>query len=257
MMVPLLAPADPFASVPVVPFCGVLDVVRLLLRTGNSSAEVCEVCQTINLDSVHFCKCCDAKMPAYYAALSTGATESTATRLQDAHRIAGQAYAYALAGVGLVILLAALYVAISHAQALSPPARAWTGQPPPVLTSEPVKSNESRMAFIAPASAAEPAADTANVTAPEDVTEPAAPAAMKPRPARRTVPTRALKPAASRLAAAEASVARCEAMSFPLARAVCMNNRCAQPALVRSTVCVDAVRQRRIDEARRNPTLLG
>ena len=39
-----------------------------MLRTGAVSAEVCEVCRTINLGSAHFCKGCNHKLPAYYVA---------------------------------------------------------------------------------------------------------------------------------------------------------------------------------------------
>lgn len=39
-----------------------------MLRTGAVSAEVCELCSTINLGSAHFCKGCNHKLPAYYVA---------------------------------------------------------------------------------------------------------------------------------------------------------------------------------------------
>ncbi|MEJ7687419.1 MAG: hypothetical protein WKG52_10720 [Variovorax sp.] len=51
-------------------------------------------------------------------------------------------------------------------------------------------------------------------------------------------------------------VASCGSLNF-LSRAVCLNNVCAQADLTGSRPCADAVRQRRIDEARRNPTLMG
>ncbi|MEP6721662.1 MAG: hypothetical protein ABJA77_09480 [Variovorax sp.] len=51
-------------------------------------------------------------------------------------------------------------------------------------------------------------------------------------------------------------LASCNSLNF-ISRAICMNNTCAQPALGRSRSCADAVRQRRIDEARRNPMLVG
>ena len=53
-----------------------------------------------------------------------------------------------------------------------------------------------------------------------------------------------------------AQLASCGSLNF-ISRAICMNNACAQPALGRSRSCADAVRQRRIDEARRNPMLMG
>ena len=151
MMVPPLASADPLASASAVPFCGVLDVVRLLFRTGRSSAEVCEICRTVNLGSAPFCKCCGGKLPAYYATLGP---ENTAQRLRGAHRIAGEVYAYALASVGLVIMLAAVYVALSHAQTLSRPVRLSSVQPPLTVAMEPVTTGGSRVVFTDPQAAA-------------------------------------------------------------------------------------------------------
>ncbi|WP_162566338.1 hypothetical protein [Variovorax sp. SRS16] len=43
----------------------------------------------------------------------------------------------------------------------------------------------------------------------------------------------------------------CGSLNF-LARAICINNRCAEPHPAQQLQCRDAVRQRRIDEARRN-----
>jgi len=51
-------------------------------------------------------------------------------------------------------------------------------------------------------------------------------------------------------------LASCNGLTF-LARAVCVNNRCAEPKAARASQCREAVRQRRIDEARRNPILMG
>jgi hypothetical protein len=51
-------------------------------------------------------------------------------------------------------------------------------------------------------------------------------------------------------------LAGCSGLGF-LARAVCVNNRCAEPKAARVGQCREAVRQRRIDEARRNPVLMG
>ncbi|MEJ8822168.1 hypothetical protein WKW80_08955 [Variovorax humicola] len=58
------------------------------------------------------------------------------------------------------------------------------------------------------------------------------------------------------LSATSARVARCEEMNF-LSRAVCMNRECAQPSAVHMSSCAQAIRQRRLDEARRNPTQVG
>jgi hypothetical protein len=51
-------------------------------------------------------------------------------------------------------------------------------------------------------------------------------------------------------------LAVCDGGNF-LVRAICVNTRCAEPKAARLEQCREAVRQRRIDEARRNPTLVG
>jgi hypothetical protein len=79
-----------------------------------------------------------------------------------------------------------------------------------------------------------------------------APASSSPRSA----PTRA-KALASAPARSEPSLrTACGSGNF-LARAVCVNNLCATRGASRQPQCHEAVRQRRIDEARRNPTLMG
>ncbi|MBO9650858.1 MAG: hypothetical protein J7605_20320 [Variovorax sp.] len=51
-------------------------------------------------------------------------------------------------------------------------------------------------------------------------------------------------------------VAACSGYSF-IARAVCVNKSCAQPRAAQHAECREANRQRRIDESRRNPVLMG
>ncbi len=63
-------------------------------------------------------------------------------------------------------------------------------------------------------------------------------------------------PLQARAGAARSPVAKCTPLSYVI-RAVCMNYACAQPSVRRSLQCVEPLRQRRIDEARRNPLLLG
>jgi hypothetical protein len=94
--------------------------------------------------------------------------------------------------------------------------------------------------------------------------EPEAPAVVRegtdatPTPPRRSVrpPGRAAAPAGFARAGAWGPLAQCAGLNFIL-RAVCTNNRCAQPSARRSVQCVEPLRQRRLDEARRNPLLLG
>lgn len=51
-------------------------------------------------------------------------------------------------------------------------------------------------------------------------------------------------------------LAACRSQGF-FARAICINTRCAEPGASRFGQCRQALRQRKIDEARRNPTLMG
>jgi len=51
-------------------------------------------------------------------------------------------------------------------------------------------------------------------------------------------------------------LAACRSQGF-FARAICINTRCAAPGASRFGQCRQALRQRKIDEARRNPTLVG
>jgi len=51
-------------------------------------------------------------------------------------------------------------------------------------------------------------------------------------------------------------IAACSGYAF-IARAVCVNRNCAQPRAAQHAECREANRQRRIDESRRNPVLMG
>ena len=51
-------------------------------------------------------------------------------------------------------------------------------------------------------------------------------------------------------------IAECSGYAF-IARAVCVNRNCAQPRAAQHVECKQANRQRRIDESRRNPVLMG
>ena len=51
-------------------FASLIDLVRL--RVGASSAEVCDACNTINLGSARYCKCCSHKLAGFYVAKELG-----------------------------------------------------------------------------------------------------------------------------------------------------------------------------------------
>jgi len=66
--------ADSFAEAAPAPsgtaFGSLIDLVRL--RVGASSAEVCDACNTINLGSARYCKCCSHKLAGFYVAKGLG-----------------------------------------------------------------------------------------------------------------------------------------------------------------------------------------
>jgi hypothetical protein len=57
-----IAPTPGFADSA---FGNLVDLARL--RAGTAHAEVCDVCNTINMGSARLCKCCAHKLPAFYA----------------------------------------------------------------------------------------------------------------------------------------------------------------------------------------------
>ena len=70
-------------------FGNLIDLARL--RAGTSRAEVCKVCNTINMDWAHLCKCCAHKLPAFYAgerpSLLAAHGRRFAGRRRDLHRL--------------------------------------------------------------------------------------------------------------------------------------------------------------------------
>ena len=51
-------------------FGSLIDLLRL--RIGVGSAEVCDACNTINIGSARYCKCCSHKLAGFYVAKGLG-----------------------------------------------------------------------------------------------------------------------------------------------------------------------------------------
>lgn len=58
--------SHPRPTQPAVAFGNLVDLARQQL--GNASAEICDACNTVNLESARYCKGCAHKLPAFYAA---------------------------------------------------------------------------------------------------------------------------------------------------------------------------------------------
>ncbi|MGK6308092.1 hypothetical protein [Variovorax sp. DT-64] len=246
--------------VPAVAFGSLLDLMRL--RSEPAQAEVCEACQTINARHARFCKACDGKLPAYFAT-ADGETHSSPLVTGDDVPARGSRYpVFALIGLWGTVTAVALFLAhgprdvgapsrpLEHAALPAPIERVVA------LVDPPAAAETARLAQgLAPV-----AATQADATPPLPAPEAAAtnPVRESPATARaaRTSSPPAAKPGPVRSARVGTPVARCGGLNF-VARAVCMNQQCARPEMRRSAQCVETVRQQRLDEARRNPTLMG
>jgi hypothetical protein len=258
------------------------DLVDLARYRRGLDGEVCAACQTINPLASKFCKGCAGRLPAFYATIAPASAKPRAGReavvshpvdvginvgaLARTRNRRVRVSATALASALVAVLVAALVPWGASPGSANPPLRdrsimsSLGAAPAPEaahLTPQVAAIEQQRPVVEQPdakAGAGQP--PRASV---EASVEPAG-AAMIPlrQPQRKLAaapPRNAPRPLA-RPADTWGAVASCGGLNF-LSRAVCMNNVCAQPGMSRSGQCVDAVRQRRLDEARRNPTLVG
>lgn len=245
-------------------FGGVIQLARMLLRADRSMPVVCMACRTINRASAVVCKGCDGKLPAFYAAAHGSGEAAPDT---DAAPVArGRALLAPLRGpwatvLGVGLVLVTLYTAFAlwyaaHSSATRQPV------PAPQLSARPV----------APAAVPSPArtVDALNITLSSDgpVESPSSPRRAvhaAPHQARPAAPLRKTAEAPAAIHHANAStfrragagpLAMCSGLNL-FARAICMNNSCAQRASAHHPQCAKVLRQRRLDEARRNPALFN
>ncbi|GAA4359103.1 hypothetical protein GCM10023165_54800 [Variovorax defluvii] len=241
-----------------VAFGNVFDLARL--RGRPAEAEVCEACRTINPHQAFFCKGCDGKLPAYFAAVEAGAPVMPAVAAgDDGDRDERRSRLTLVALVvlwGTVTAVAALQV---HGPRPLDPGMASSHSPQQVVV-------QAVAGHVAPEgialAAAEEHAAVAGHPAPslEVPREPAVTLTARERtdPGERADPqsSRKATPAPARPVRSLAAglLARCEGRNF-FSRAVCMNNLCARPEARRSSQCAETLRQARLGEARRNPQL--
>ncbi|MDR6534797.1 hypothetical protein [Variovorax soli] len=245
-----------------VAFGTLLDLVRL--RSEPAEAEVCEACQTINACHARFCKCCDGKLPAYFATVHEDAHPSPLMSAGgDAEARRSRHAVFALVGLWGTVTAVALFLAhgpreagvpsrpLEHAALPASIERSVARVDPPAAAETARAAQQSLWPVAADVSAA-PAPAAAE---PIPVNPASEPARTNSRAARASSPP-ATKPGSVRTAAAASPAARCGGMNF-FAHAVCMNNQCARPEMRRSPQCAETLRQQKLGEARRNPKLLG
>jgi hypothetical protein len=247
-------------------FGGLIDLSRMLLHSGPSPTVVCDTCRTINRDSALFCKGCAGKLPAFYAAGAAADHASHAPGIADER--APTVLTLAISVLGFTAALATMLALLGlwyGGGATVEPLPVSTAISPPAVT--PVAApNVVPVALPAVGSNLQAASSNDGPAGAASVDErPAAPAATPPvkreprahaNAARRASLQSPEQLAANYRRSARGPVEMCGGLNF-IAHAVCVNNRCAQPANARHAQCQKPLRQRRQDEARRNLFLIN
>jgi hypothetical protein len=246
-------------SAPAIAFGDLLDLARW---RSQSPRSVCEACQTINLGSRRYCKGCTGRLPAYYATSENAALQQAArqglvaTQARRKPLVSGcmGAFLIAVATIaGLPLIESSPTNATTERAVLQPLA--------PIALQEqvavPVTVQPEPTIHAAVEAAPEPQSSAAEeeeeaIVADSPVERPSKRAALVRRQAV-SPPQHVPLPGTQ---SASAQLARCDEMNF-FARAMCVNRTCAQPSAARASSCAQPIRQRRLDEARRNPTLVG
>ncbi|MDM0077128.1 hypothetical protein QTH90_22155 [Variovorax sp. J2P1-59] len=269
-------PAKWPATVQAVAYAQVGDFFKMLIQHKESDFAACEFCRTMNsLNAVRCATCGGSLTPSSDEPASSELPKPARTSVSDAR---------ALRSVLTMVLIPPLLLFVGFA--------AWHQlqfeNHEPAATFAKSISSPARDAVLNPAAAASPQqkivsdllASKKNSSGHEQVeggtllAPPPEVQALAPEPEDRSrssnvgdpAPAHAPRLAPSRTISKEMAagsvrqrpdlLAGCNGRGF-LARAVCVNNRCAEPGAARLGQCREAVRQRRIDEARRNPLLMG
>jgi hypothetical protein len=240
-------------------------LLELLWRGEETIFAKCDFCQTLNHRFALRCEACSGKLPAAYGTARSYAQDAVPAAIVRAparhrRRELANVLIWVLAMPTLLFIFFGLWQ-LSWLNGL----HAATPAPTRVAT---VASRSAASSAVVAASAPVAAASLAFA----DPQPPGAEWSQAPgretagaTPAGRRADGRespgASAPAArhDRLAAWRTEsdpTAGCESRMF-LLRAICLNQRCAQAQNARHPRCVAIVRQRMIDEARRNPTLVG
>ncbi|HET7836676.1 MAG TPA: hypothetical protein VFL43_12740 [Variovorax sp.] len=232
------------------------DLVEMWVRRAPSDFATCEFCQTVNHQSDARCRTCGCPLPVGDEA--DPAPEPCAVR----QRAAPAPAVKSLTNVMRLALLPPLLLFVGFAgwyqsrlPGTSPQAAvaaAVAAPVPPRAAHEPSRLAAGDLGLSAgevaivshsrsPAALADEEAEPAQAVAAES-----------------SAPTRTRKVAVQSAAvrAERNPLAACSGSNF-FARAICVNSRCADPRSAHLGQCREAIRQRQIDEARRNPSLMG
>ena len=242
-----------------VAYLQVTDFVRMLRRRTDVVGPTCPSCHTVNRGRVPPCRACGESMPSR---IDERIEDPPAP---DASDKAGFPEARALRSVLRLTLGPSLVLFVAFASWYAFRTESRTRYEPSASTmsiraasvmphaAPPPKGDPLRVAVV------DAGAISLDVKTQPRLEEPQTKNDDEPVVRPSTATTFSPQKSANRPRAARLEpdpLAACRSRTF-LARAVCVNARCAEPRASRFGECREALRQRRIDEARRNPTLLG
>lgn len=239
------------------------DLVEMWVHRKQARFAACEFCQTVNHQSDGRCHTCGSALPVRDEAepdlgMSTSREKARGKARPSAARSLGNVMRLAtlpplMLFVGFVAWYqmresAAERPAVTATAPAAPRTRVQAVRAPPTLAPGDLGLSAGEVLLPSPQAASviekQPEAEAVPATATAVQTD------NGPAPK-------------ARRAAAQASarqdpdpLAACGNSNF-FARAICVNSRCADPKTAHLGQCREAIRQRQIDEARRNPSLMG
>ena len=240
------------------------DLVEMWVRRGPSDFAACEFCQTVNHQSDARCRTCGSLLPVHEEAEPVDEQAGPAPESAAMHgQAAPPTAARPLGNVMRMALLPPLLLFAGFAgwyqwrlPGTTAPTAIAAAIAAPVPRHAAPKSSRLAAGDLG-LSAGEVAIVSGGAAPAAALGEPAAPA--QAAAAEGIAPTRTRKVAVRSAAASRAErdpLAACSGSNF-FARAICVNSRCADPRSAHLGQCREAIRQRQIDEARRNPNLMG
>lgn len=267
-MTEFAASAWPVAPDTNIAYAEISDYLGLMFHKGVATAS-CPSCHTVNRGCVTRCRACGEAMPTGVdEQIDTSSSRHAARKgelLNSNYRPLRNVLFLVLTPA---VLLSSMFVGweMSRSASRTVPEVAQTARvaraqtvapnlsPPPSTLQAPRKLQE--IALVTPErdrseADAAPRPQESTVEAEDDDA-----GALSPRSSS-SVPRKASNASRSRAVRATSDpLAACRDQVF-FARAICINTRCAEPGASRFGQCRQALRQRKIDEARRNPTLVG
>lgn len=255
-------------------FVQVGDVVEMLIRSKKAQFATCEFCQSVNHLSDARCRTCGGALPPSDEAEAAPATPEAAAPTEAAEAAApagiepGFSEARSLRNVMQLALLPPLLLFSAFAAWTAwrtPPARQPAALVALPASQAPMPRPAPRVAIPARIAPAElglgPSevfvSSTRAAASPAEKDDHAETFTPGPAPAEGPAASRPRKAATQSATRLEPNpLAACSNSNF-FARAICINSRCADPKVAQFGQCREAIRQRRIDEARRNPSLMG